>query len=639
MKSPSFFAITLSVATLSAFCGTPPSSQTQTAAYENSVEQARLREKAARLKIEMLQLLNDFRQYPGTASDISQAEAAAENLGALSEKDMLSVIETLRDASRTNAADTDSRLVKASNGQKAIQSALRSVADRLALQKDSAAMQLRVRNLFLRQLANRRQAENLLSGSSQRSAAPVMTAEQEALHEEIGQLLRALKKLAASPQLTARQMFAAALIAGENAQISARSDATIVAARQLDLPTTIAGGGQVMDALQAMITALNSTTSKEVQAQGLAARMKELADSQTQLAANTVSSNSKNQNALQASQQRISDETEAAAREAAQLDPKVAAELTKAMQAMQNAGSALKTDRSLEKADNRVSIAQAQTDASENLTKAATLLDEQSGTSASANAGNSPSDDANNAASTSPAQSQDPAAAAVAQAASDVMAAQQQMQAASQFLRSRQAASRAGQANQQMQAAQNSLAQAAASAAQSGTGLPESVGENLKKAGQQLEKSQFLAASDPRKAQNSLNAAAAQAGNALKALQQAANRLAAEASNPSEQSSATGGSKSATGGFSQNDSNVESSTSSELQSASGGGGNGTMSNGSLGYGRDANMNVSVSTHLSPQDRAALSMLQREPAPDAYRDRVQQYFKNLANGETPGSTVQ
>jgi len=132
---PSFFAITLSMATLSAFCGTPPSSQTQTAAYENSVEQARLREKAARLKIEMLQLLNDFRQYPGTASDISQAEAAAENLGALSEKDMLSVIETLRDASRTNAADTDNRLVKASNGQKAIQSALRSVADRLAAAK------------------------------------------------------------------------------------------------------------------------------------------------------------------------------------------------------------------------------------------------------------------------------------------------------------------------------------------------------------------------------------------------------------------------------------------------------------------------------------------------------------------------
>lgn len=71
-------------------------------------------------------------------------------------------------------------------------------------------------------------------------------------------------------------------------------------------------------------------------------------------------------------------------------------------------------------------------------------------------------------------------------------------------------------------------------------------------------------------------------------------------------------------------------------SSSPGGGGGGMATGDIGYGHDPNLNVTVSSRLSPQDRAALATLQREPAPEAYRDRVQQYFKNLATGSAPGS---
>jgi hypothetical protein len=44
--------------------------------------------------------------------------------------------------------------------------------------------------------------------------------------------------------------------------------------------------------------------------------------------------------------------------------------------------------------------------------------------------------------------------------------------------------------------------------------------------------------------------------------------------------------------------------------------------------------VPLGAQLKPRDRAALTVLQGEKAPPEYSGMVQQYNKNIANGEMP-----
>lgn len=607
MKTSRVIAITLpvvlfSVSLVSAATTTSP----QTSAYQDSFAQDQLRGQAKRVKEEMLQMLEEFRQDPAAAAEVAQAQAALDQLGTLSDKDMLAVVQTLRDASHLNDAQSaKNKLLSASSGQKNIQSLLRSLADKLTLHKDESSMQQRLRDLVLRQVANQRLAKDFAAAGGVpfdlRATGDISIAEQNALKTEVDQAMETLQKLASNTTDSTSQTFAAVLMSGQNLKISDQAAAAASNMTAKNFANAIPAQGQVIESLQAMIAALNSTKSQEEQVRAMLNKVNELAAGEKQEADSTVKAFVDNQAYLKDKQLKLTDQMTAIQKEIARLNAQAGTQANAARGKMDSVDQMFKDRVFIDKIENKTQAVQAQTEATDQLKTLAKMLEKQADDMAKASG--------NNMANPSAMTAQQ---SALADAISQILDAKTKMAMAKNIAWFK---GDAAAAQAQMKGAADALADAqakAAQAAQAGQGVPKDVGDSLKSAQSNLAGSQNkLAPGGNRESGFSdLDQAQRDADKALAGLRTASDKAFGQ--------SAWGKGEGL-----------------GMESGSNGpGGGGQIGGTALSRGQRQLTNFSAVAEMSPKDRAALSLLQREKCPPEYSTMVQQYLKNLADGEMP-----
>lgn len=596
----------LMIVTLPAFAADTPPIQTE--AYQNSVEQDRLRAQTQRLKQKMLQMLEEFRQYPGLAGEVSQVQATLDNLGTLSDKEMRDVVMTLRQASQdTNAGDVKSKLLSANDSQKNIQLTLRSLADKLALGKEASMMRRRLRDLLLRQMANQHLTLALTDGSIPNweidRNGTLMSAEQDALKKEISLSLDTLEKIAANPQTPKHQIFVGALDASKKTQVADQANTAATNAAAKDYKSTVTSQGNVVQGIQAMIDALNATTPDEEKLAALIAKIKEILAQQNALTKTTVSIFWNRLPEVKEKQEAISDQVVLVTKDVKQLNPKASDELDKAKGHMDNIDTALKSDAAfLNKEENRAKVVDHQHGSSQNLITALELLQQQATAMAEAD-GNK--EDAQ-------AAKDDAARQALQDAVEKITEAKERMQLADQIL---DRGENPSAATEQMQQAQKALDQGQAKANEASKTAGDGIKENMQRAAQGMSEAQKdMAAGDKPKEHQDLGAAKEAAIHAIEGLSAVADQKAVQdAQAQAQQGPMEDG----------------------VHNLSKGSKPGTM----ISSGGNNNAVGSVASYLpqgglSAEQRDALSAFQHEKTPAEYTDMVQQYLKNLAAGNMP-----
>lgn len=617
MKKTGIIAASLTALALTQSPSSSPaqeSASTRTAAYQSSVAQDQLRAQTKRLKEDMLRMLEEFRQNPAATEEVAQAQAALEKLGSLSDKEMLGVVQSLREASRTEKdGDAKTKLVEASTDQKQIQAVLRALSDKMTLFRDEASVQQRLTELVLRQLANQRQSKNLSDGTVRdwevKTVFPVVVSEQEAMKTEISLLLETLKRLAANPAGTARQTFADMLAAGQASQIETLTGSAVAELSAKNYPGAIGHEGRIVAALQNLIDVLNKAKTDGERMQAAATKMRELASLQKQLAGNTVKTYAYDMGGIKNRQQQIADQVSAIEKEIGQISPQAHIPLDEARKTMEDIDQAIKDPNFKKNESNKAPVVEAQKGAAEKFDAVAGILqkkaDELAGAGSSAGAGGESPDSKT--------------MQAINEAAQEVIKAQNNISLANRLMKN---PADADAAKSQMGQAQGALDKAQKALEGAGAAVAPSVGENLAGADKDVAgtKAQTGTGENQEKARWGLDRAGEKTAAALKGLQDAANALAAKGGAGAPGKGQAGKGQSGKG-----------------QPGPSGQFDGTVAGGAGSPGNTAQEDTDFSaiSKLSDKERMALSMLQREKSPPEYSVMVQQYLKNLADGELPG----
>lgn len=573
----------------------------RTSAYQSSVAQDQLRGQTKKVRQELIALLEEFQSNQAAAAEIAQTKQALERLDSLSDKDMADVVQALRDASRaTDPAQANGKLAVAGASQKNIQSALRLLADKLSTQKDEATMRQRLRILAVRQTSAQRQGQILAARWFDPPVIALAVAEQEALKNEVNSALETLTRLATIPGPSG-QVFAGALAVGRNARVGEQVAAAATETAAKNFAGAVASQGAVIEGLQAMIERLNSTRTAEERTREMATKMKELASNQKQLADSTQKSYVAGEAYITKEQAKLSSELSVLQDEISKLNPTAGTQAEQAEKGMRDLDDKLEKNPVLiDKIEGKNDVVQSQNNAAQNLGAVSDLLQKQANDLAKAqNPANQNADP----------MTSDPQFSAIQNAAKEVMEAKSKMDLADKNMIFK---GDAATANAEMEAAKEALAAALADAAAAGDAVDKDVGENLQGAQKDLAGAKGQAGSDQQKAHDGIGEAQKGAAKALAGLQKAANALMA----------ARGGMQPGHGGMFGK-----------------GSGHGAPIAG-MGMGNPDGAgailtDVSATSGISPQDRAALSLLQREKAPLEYNEMVRQYLKNLADGEMPG----
>jgi len=572
--------------------------QAKTAAYQNSVSQENLRAMTKRLKAEMVGLLDEFDQYQTAADDLKKLKQALVQLDHVTDQDMVTVVKILREASKLeNPEDTKNKILQANAGQKEIQTLLRTIADRLALQKDAASLQKRVSELTQRQLANLRDTEKLAASDAKpdklkpdlKKLQELAKVEQLALESEVKLVMESLKNLAEKAEAPAKEAFAEAYNSGTANQLEEQARKS---AEKLDTDFAEAAKDQqkLADDLQKMLNGLQEHNTKEEQARQLAEELKALAEKQEQLAKANSIAKDQDRAKIEKAQNEISDRLEMTEEQLAKINPEAAKTSEQAKLEADNLGQALKDKDAFKKADQIAKNTEAQQSIAEKLATMAEQLEEQAGAIAAAENPQSESG-----------QEMSAAEQAISDAADDVTAAKTDIAVANRQLEQggdpSEAQKRLDAANEKFEAASEQIAQA-------GGAIPDKVQKELDAAQTKVEAAkEGMGSSKPeqKKAGSALDAARKHADNVLAGLRQAANQLAAkEQGKPQDSPGQNAG-----------------------DMAEAGGSQGPVKNGRQG------MAVSALSAGQAGQREALSLFDREKVPSEYDAMVRQYIKNLA----------
>ncbi|MEI8340207.1 MAG: hypothetical protein WCH43_01570 [Verrucomicrobiota bacterium] len=578
------------------YCQGAPDNAKRTSAYQSSVAQEQLRGQTKRVQDEMSALLQEFKENKTAVAEVAQAQQALEKLGSLSDTEMLAVVKSLREASRSG--DTGSNLVSASTAQKNIQAVLRSMADRLTTQKDEASIRQRLRALAIRQTTTQRQTQLMSQKWFEPSVVTVSIAEQEALKNEVQSAMETLQKLSTST-LSSAKVFAAAFASGNGARIteSVTSAASETAAK--NFAGAVPEQGRVVSALQLMIDQINASLTKEERLREMVAKMKEMASNQRQLASITSKSYVGSQASITKNQQLLSTELTVIEQEIARLNPQAGTQTETTLQAMKELDSSLTNNPVLiDKIEAKTKVVQSQANSAELLSAIGDLLQQQARELANANNSNN----------SSGAGSEDPSLTEIQKATKKIMDAKTQIGLANANMHFNGATQLS---NGQLENARSALAEAQADANQAGGAVPQQVGENLNGAQADAAAAQEKGKGDRQQGIDAGKEALTKADQALAGLQAAAGALMA----------AKGGMLPAGHG-----------------SIPGKGTGAGMLNGGTGQPNNGGAlltDVSATSGISPEEREAMSLLQREKAPPQYAEMSRQYLKNLADGELPG----
>lgn len=583
---PHYFALALILCDLAALPPCRSATDPETAAYRSSISQEQLRAQARRLIRQTQTLLEEYRSFPALAEDVTHAEQALAKLGQISETDMPAVIQVLKEAAGSGTKD---QLLIASVGQKSIQANLRALADQLTLQADSASLQQRIHQLTLRQLKNHHQTTAIADGSvpswERANTAAITLSEQQSIQKEIGLIFELLQKLAG------KEPFGSVLTCARDVCVTEYAAAAVAQLAQRNYPQSAADQQTVADALLAMTEVLQNSESSQEQAEKVAGKVTQLARNQKQLAATTTSASFGQQAIIKREQRELADELTTLIKQAEKLDTAAGTSLKSSLEKMKKIDQDLKQHQFIDQPKNKAELVGTQRDIAQELSSVADQLEKQSGKSETNSA-------------------PDPHGA-IADAINDIQEAKSQIGLADQMMRG----GLSDEARKQLAQAQDTLNQAKSSIAKAGSSVPGTISEDLREAEKQMNgtKSQIGTGSDQERARWGLNDAQKSTERALKGLQDAANRLAANQNGKSPDGQGEGMSGMPAG------------------TADGQG------QGSPGKTEAENTDISVDAQSAKNARMALSLLQSEKASPEYREMTQQYIRNLAEEALPGQT--
>jgi hypothetical protein len=584
----------------------------KTTAYQTSVSQEQLRGNTRRLKTEMIALLEEYSQYQAASGELGKLKHALGELDTVSEQDMLAVVKILREASRAEKLDdAKAKLVEASSAQKEIQSLLRSIADRLTLQKQEAEIRQRLDNLALRQMANLRDTKKLaesgekpekVKGDNQKTQQ-VNKAEQDALKKEVGMMMDALKNLAEKSESPDKEAFEEVMKTGEQNAIRMQAEQSNEMLKS-DFTEAARAQEQLLQNLQKMSQELQKRATSEEKARELADKLDQLSQKQDQLAAELPKAwGNEEKQEIRKEQEKLADELKLAEESLAKVNPEAANEAKQAQQQSDALAQAMKDKKAMDKIDAVAAANDQQRAIGEKLEKASDMLKQQ----AEQLAGNEAQE---NQSQESSAETNSQQQEAISNAVNQVMEAKTQMALAKKQL---QDGGNQDDAKRRLDEAQNMLNEAKQELSQAGDTVPKQVGEELGKADENIGKAeQGIGAGskqDQEKSRWNLDKANENANRALAGLQQAANQMAAKQGQEQGRQQAANQQKGTQTGNSQQD----------AQGAA----------GSMGKDKGKETNISAVTDRAGGQREALQLLQQEKAPTEYETMVQQYIRNLA----------
>lgn len=567
------------------------------AAYQAGVAQEQVRKQTQRIREELRALLIEFQSNTVAGKELAQGKAILGQLDVLSDTEMLEVVKALREASRaSDPAGSNARLAAAGTKQKGIQSALQAIADRLTAQKDEASMRQRLRQLAVRQTSAQRQGELIASRWTEPAVIALAQAEQTAIKEETGSALETLQRLSTARNPAAAS-FAAAFGIANTGRLTEQVGLAASETAEKRFAEAVAPQSQVVAVLQQMIDSLNRQRSPEERMREMATRMKELASDQKQLADSTQKSWVGAQAEIAKRQGNIADELAILENEVKQISPQSSAKADAAQNQTDAISDRLAQERTLiDKVEGKQSVVEQQKNAADNIAKLADDLRGQADQLAGAGQQSNPQG------------STDPQSAAIQQATDKILEAKSQLSMAQANSR----ANNGAQAQAQLSAAANALSEAQKNAAQAGESVGKDVGENLEGAQKDVQQGkEQQGAGNEMMTGHEINEAQKKADAALAGLQKAANALAgAKGAPPAGHGDG-------------------------MQLGKGGPGPLNGGTGNPNGGGALLTDVSATSGISPAERAALSLLQREKPPVEYNEMVRQYLKNLAEGEMPG----
>lgn len=571
------------------------------AAYQASVAQEQLRKQTKKLREDLRALLMEYQSNQAAGTELAQGQAILDRLDQLSDKEMMDVVQALRDASKSSdAGQANTRLATAGTGQKGISTALRVLADRLTTQKDESSVRQRLKQLAIRQALARYQAALMGARYMEQALVDLNIAEQVAISNDIASSMEVLARLSSVKDASA-PAFAAALAVGSSGGLVEKAAAAANETTAKRFAAAAGPQGEVIEVLLQMLDKLNALRPSAERVKEAATRMKELSSIQNQLADSTHKSYVGAQAEIARSQSAITAEVLISEREIRQLNAAAGDQTIKARGSAETVDQMLEANRVvIDKPEGKKGVVDSQKVAVVEIAKISELLREQlKKMGGSGGAGQSASQGAG---------AMDPKFAALQNAAASVMRAKTQLDRAA-------SANMGGQRSETQSNLNNAageLANAQSAAEQGGSGSETPVGENLSGAQTDVQQGkEQQQGGNQMMTGHEINEALQKADAALAGIQAEANKLAGAQGAPPP-------------GHGDG-----------MEPGKGGAGPLNGGTGNPNGGGALLTEVSATAGISERDREALSMLQREKPPVEYNEMVRQYRKNLSDGTMPG----
>jgi hypothetical protein len=374
----------------------------QNAVYRDSIAQDQLHVQADRLRQDLVQLLEDYRQNHAPPTDIAQLQQVIDRLGSLSDRDMSGVVQTLRDVGKLNNGPTvQNRLVAASQEQLAIQTSLKKLTDQLTLRQTQQSMEQRLRQLVLRQVTNLHHTRDIAAAGQPQNLLPhglkvigeLAVAEQSAIVNELTLLTDALEKAAAkTAENPDGAVFAETLKLSSDLRLDQQAATAAAETSSRDFAKAAAAQEPLLISLQALAEKMESAQSVAERLRDLAARIKDVAAQQQVLAESTQAAKNTAADEIRDQQDKLAEQVAALRAELGALDIRAAAQLDPAEQAMQSIDGLLRKPDALEErhgngadqAGGKAQVASAQVEAGRQLEAIGATLDQEAGNVAQA---------------------------------------------------------------------------------------------------------------------------------------------------------------------------------------------------------------------------------------------------------------
>jgi hypothetical protein len=266
----------------------------QAAAYRNSLAQEEVGKQSQKIQDALVNLLQDLSQNGASIKGSEEAKRLAGQLAVLNRDQISPLVEQLRKAG--GASESAAQLLSdASKGQKQVQVNLKKLENGLSLRINLETVELRLRQITLRQAANLRQTRDIAASHKGDARLPrnlaqlfaICQSEQAGLKEEIGLILEGLAKMVAEVPESDRPGLAEALAEGKRLNITALASTAAEQTALASFPSCLESQSAFLDGLQSMRVKAREKMGVEDRVRELQEQFQQLARNQQRAADNT----------------------------------------------------------------------------------------------------------------------------------------------------------------------------------------------------------------------------------------------------------------------------------------------------------------------------------------------------------------